>query len=87
MIEGHAQPDHVHRVRSVPPKYSLALVVGYLKGKSAMQIHRHLLGVKQDFTGKLFWSRGYRVSTVGLDEKMIRAYIRNQEEMDRQRKA
>ena len=84
LIEGHAMPDHIHLVLSVPPKYSLAMVVGYLKGKSAMQIHRQLLGVKQGFTGKHFWSRGYCVSTVGLDEKMIRAYVRNQEELDRQ---
>ena len=84
LIEGHAMPDHIHLVLSVPPKYSLAMVVGYLKGKSAIQLHRPLLGVKQGFTGKHFWSRGYCVSTVGLDEKMIRAYVRNQEEIDRQ---
>lgn len=84
LIEGHAMPDHIHLVLSVPPKYSLAMVVGYLKGKSAIQLHRQLLGVKQGFTGKHFWSRGYCVSTVGLDEKMIRAYVRNQEEIDRQ---
>lgn len=84
LIEGHAMPDHIHLVLSVPPKYSLAMVVGYLKGKSAIQLHRQLLGVKQGFTGKHFWSRGYCVSTVGLDEKMIRAYVRNQEKIDRQ---
>ena len=84
LIEGHAMPDHIHWVLSVPPKYSLAMVVGYLKGKSAIQLHRQLLGVKQGFTGKHFGSRGYCVSTVGLDEKMIRASVRNQEEIDRQ---
>jgi putative transposase len=84
LLEGHAMPDHIHLVLSVPPKYSLAMVVGYLKGKSAIQLHRQLLGVKQGFTGKHFWSRGYCVSTVGLDEKMIRAYVRNQEKIDRQ---
>jgi putative transposase len=84
LVEGHVMPDHVHMVLSIPPKYSVAMVVGYLKGKSAIQIHREALNVKQGFTGKHFWSRGYCVSTVGLDEQMIRAYIRNQEELDRQ---
>jgi len=84
LIEGHVMPDHVHMLLSIPPKYSVAMVVGYLKGKSAIQIHREALNVKQGFTGKHFWSRGYCVSTVGLDEQMIRAYVRNQEEQDRQ---
>jgi REP-associated tyrosine transposase len=84
LVEGHVMPDHVHMVLSIPPKYSVAMVVGYLKGKSAIQIHREALNVKQGFTGKHFWSRGYCVSTVGLDEQMIHAYIRNQEELDRQ---
>jgi putative transposase len=84
LVEGHVMLDHVHMVLSIPPKYSVAMVVGYLKGKSAIQIHREALNVKQGFTGKHFWSRGYCVSTVGLDEQMIRAYIRNQEELDRQ---
>ena len=84
LIEGHVMPDHVHMVLSIPPKYSVAMVLGYLKGKSAIQIHREALNVKQGFTGKHFWSRGYCVSTVGLDENMIRAYVRNQEEQDRQ---
>jgi len=69
---------------SIPPKYSVAMVVGYLKGKSAIQIHREAMNVRQGFTGKHFWSRGYCVSTVGLDEQMICAYVRNQEEQDRQ---
>ena len=84
LIEGHVMPDHVHMVLSIPPKFSVAMVLGYLKGKSAIQIHREELNVKQGFTGKHFWSRGYCVSTVGLDENMIRAYVRNQEEQDRQ---
>jgi len=69
---------------SIPPKLSVAMAVGYLKGKSAIQLHREVLNVKQGFTGKSFWSRGYCVSTVGLDEKVIRAYVRNQDEQDRQ---
>jgi putative transposase len=83
-VEGHALLDHVHRVLSIPPKLSVAMAVGYLKGKSAIQIHREALNVKQGFTGKHFWSRGYCVSTVGLDEQMIRAYVKNQEDLDRQ---
>ena len=84
LVEGQVMLDHVHMVLSIPPKYSVAMVVGYLKGKSAIQIHREALNLKQGFTGKHFWSRGYCVSTVGLDEQMIRAYIGNQEELDRQ---
>ena len=83
-MEGHAMPDHIHLVLRIPPKFSVALVVGYLKGKSAIQIHREALDVKQGFTGKHFWSRGYCVSTVGLDEATIRAYVRNQEVLDKQ---
>ena len=77
-------PDHIHLVLSIPPKYSVAMVVGYLKGKSAIQIHRRLLGVNRGFTGKHFWSRGYCISTVGLDEKTVRAYVRQQDELDHQ---
>jgi len=84
LIEWHVIPDHVHMVLSIPPKYSVAMMLGYLKGKSAIQIHREALNVKQGFTGKHFWSIGYCVSTVGLDEQMIRACVRNQEEQDRQ---
>ena len=84
LLEGQACRDHIHLVLSIPPKYSPAMVVGYLKGKSAIHIHRQLQGVKQGFTGKHFWSRGYCVSTVGLDEETIRVYVRNQEELERQ---
>ncbi len=84
IMEGHAMPDHIHLVLRIPPKFSVALVVGYLKGKSAIQIHREALGVKKGFTGKHFWSRGYCVSTVGLDEASVRAYVRDQEELDKQ---
>ena len=84
LIEGHVMPDHIHMLLSIPPKFSVAKVVGYLKGKSAIQIHREALNVKQGFTGKHFWSRGYCASTIGLDEQVIRAYVRSQEESDRQ---
>ncbi len=82
IVEGHAQSDHVHMVLSIPPKYSVSHVVGFLKGKSAILIHRQLEKVPQNFTGKPFWTRGYFVSTVGLDEQMVREYVRNQEKLD-----
>jgi len=84
LLEGHAMPDHIHLVLSVPPKLSIAMVLGYLKGKSAIHIHRQLEGVNRGFTGKHFWSRGYCVSTIGLDEDTIRAYVRDQEHLEKQ---
>ena len=83
LVEGHAMPDHVHLLLSIPPKYSLANTIGFVKGKSAIRIHRQFLGRKQGFTGFHFWARGYCVSTVGLDEQKIRAYIREQEEEEK----
>jgi putative transposase len=80
LVEGHAMSDHVHLCLSIPPKYSVANTVGCLKGKSAIRIHRDFLGRDRNFTGFHSWAGGYCVSTVGLDEKMIREYIRNQEE-------
>ena len=82
-IEGHLMPDHIHMCLSVPPKFSIAFVIGFLKGKSAVRIHRNLLGNKR-VTGLHFWSRGYCVSTVGLDEATIRKYIRDQEKLEKQ---
>ena len=82
ILEGHAMIDHIHLCLSVPPKYSVSMIIGYLKGKSAIRIHRELLGRRKGFTNLHFWVRGYCVSTVGLDEKMIREYIRNQEKLD-----
>ena len=79
IVEGHLLADHVHMCISIPPKYAVSNVVGYLKGKSAMQIARRFGGRRRNFTGENFWARGYFVSTVGLDEAMVRAYIRNQE--------
>ena len=81
LIEGHTMPDHIHMCLSVPPKFSLAFVIGFLKGKSAIRIHRDLL--KQGRTyGLHFWSVGYCVSTVGLDEARIRQYIKDQDKLD-----
>lgn len=79
IVEGHLKPDHVHMCLSIPPKYAVSGVVGYLKGKSAIMIARQFRGRERNFTGENFWARGYFVSTVGLDEATVRAYIRNQE--------
>jgi REP-associated tyrosine transposase len=80
--EGHRMPDHVHMCISIPPKYAVASVVGYIKGKSAIAIARNFLNRKRNFSGENFWARGYFVSTVGLDEDMVRDYIRRQEQED-----
>jgi len=76
-------PDHVHMLLSIPPKYAVAQVVGYMKGKSAIHIARTYMGVRRNFVGQHFWARGYFVSTVGRDEAVIRAYIRHQEVEDK----
>jgi putative transposase len=81
LLEGHAMPDHVHLCLSIPPKYSVSHTVGFLKGKSAVRIHRELLR-KRRMTGLHFWAKGYCVSTVGLEEEAIRRYIREQEQWD-----
>ena len=81
--EGHLMPDHVHILVSVPPKYSVSQVVGYIKGKSAIQIARNFQGQKKNFVGQHFWARGYYVSTVGKDEAAVREYIQKQEKEDK----
>ena len=83
LLEGNAAPDHIHILLSVPPKYSIAMTIGYLKGKSAIRVHRELMGTEGTLFGRSFWSRGYCVSTVGLDEAFIRNYIQDQEKHDR----
>ena len=82
ILEGHLMTDHVHMCISIPPKYSVSNVVGYIKGKSAISIARRFMGKSRNFGGESFWARGYFVSTVGLDEEMVRAYIREQEKED-----
>ncbi|MCF6362765.1 MAG: IS200/IS605 family transposase [Gammaproteobacteria bacterium] len=82
IVEGHLMPDHVHLCISIPPKYAVSNVIGYIKGKSAIQIARQFGGRRRNFTGESFWARGYFVSTVGLDEEKVKAYIRNQEAED-----
>lgn len=82
VLEGHLQPDHVHMLISIPPKYAVSQVVGYMKGKSAIHIARTYLGQRKNYSGMSFWARGYFVSTVGADEVVVRAYIREQEQED-----
>ena len=84
IIEGHLCPDHVHMCIEIPPKYSVAQVVGYIKGKSAIHIARDVEGRARNFVGQSFWARGYFVSTVGRDEATIRQYILNQEKREQQ---
>jgi putative transposase len=80
--EGHLMGDHVHMLISIPAKYSVAQVVGYIKGKSAINIARTFMEKKRNFVGQHFWARGYFVSTVGRDETVVRDYIRKQEAED-----
>jgi putative transposase len=82
VVEGPLMPDHMHVCLSIPPKYALSNVVGCIKGKSAITIARQFGGRQRNFTGEVFWARGFFVSTVGLDEQMVRDYIRNQEDHD-----
>ena len=82
--EGHLMSDHVHMMISIPPKYAVAQVVGYIKGKSAIHVARHFGQRRRNFVGHHFWARGYFVSTVGRDEAVIRQYIQKQENEDRQ---
>jgi putative transposase len=83
IIEGHLMGDHVHILISIPPKYSVSQVVGYIKGKSAIHIARTYAGRRHNFVGQSFWARGYFVSTVGRDEETVKKYIKKQEESDR----
>ena len=81
LLEGQAMPDHIHMCLSIPPKVSVSDAIGFLKGKSAVRIHRELLKERR-MTGMHFWTTGYCVSTVGLDEAAVKKYIREQEQRD-----
>ena len=83
VIEGCLKQDHVHMVLSIPPKYSVSYVVGFIKGKSAIHLARVYAEKRRNFVGQSFWARGYFVSTVGHDETAIRKYVREQEEEDK----
>ena len=82
VLEGHLMPDHVHMLLSIPPKYAVSQVVGFIKGKSAIYIARVYGERKRNFVGQHFWARGFFVSTVGRDEAAVRDYIRHQEKED-----
>ena len=83
ILEGHMMSDHIHMLIQIPPKYSVAQVIGYIKGKSAIYVARRYGERQRYFTGQHMWARGYFVTTVGLDENVIRNDIRDQEEEDR----
>jgi putative transposase len=80
--EGHLMSDHVHMMISIPPKYAVSQVIGFIKGKSAIHLARVYGEKRRNFVGQSFWARGYYVSTIGRDEEVIRNYIRNQEQED-----
>ena len=82
ILEGHMVQDHVHMLIKIPPKYAVAEVVGYMKGKSAIAVARQFGGRKKNFNGERLWARGYAASTVGFEESQIRTYIKNQEQLD-----
>ena len=82
IIKGNMVQDHVHMLISIPPKYSVAEVVGYMKGKSAIAVARQFGDKKRNFNGESLWARGYAVSTVGFEEQTIKDYIKHQERLD-----
>ena len=82
ILEGHLMPDHIHMLVTIPPKYSVSSFMGYLKGKSALMIFDRHANLKYKFGNRYFWSEGYYVSTVGLNEATIRKYIQDQERDD-----
>jgi putative transposase len=83
IVEGHMMPDHVHMCVSIPPKHSVAQVIGYIKGKSAIAVARQFGGKKRNFNGERLWARGYAVSTVGFELDQVKEYIRNQSSRDK----
>jgi putative transposase len=82
ILEGRLMLDHVHMCIEIPPKFSVASIIGFLKGKSAIAIARQFGGKDRNFTGEHFWARGYAVSTVGFELEQVQAYIREQQAND-----
>ena len=82
ILEGHLMPDHIHMLVSIPPKMSISSFMGYLKGKSALMIFDRHANLMYKFGNRHFWSEGYYVSTVGLNEATIKKYIQDQEKYD-----
>ncbi len=83
IAEGHLMGDHVHMLISIPPKYAVSQVVGFIKGKSSISIARNFNNKQRNYQGQKFWARGYFASTVGIDEQAVRNYIRQQEKEDK----
>jgi len=83
IIERKLVHDHVHMLIRIPPKYAPSEIIGYMKGKTAIAVARQFGGKKRNFNGERFWARGYAISTVGFEEKQVRAYIKHQEEQDK----
>lgn len=83
IVEGHLCLDHIHMVLKIPPKYSVAMIIGFLKGKSAIRLHREFGKHYKSSYGMNFWSKGYFVSTVGIDAEAIKKYVREQEDSDK----
>jgi putative transposase len=81
IVGGHIVQDHVHMLISIPPKYSVSEIVGYLKGKSAIAVARQFGGRKRNFNGEQFWARGYSVSTVGYELDKVKSYVKHQEQL------
>ena len=84
VLELNVQPDHIHLLVEIPPKYAVSAVMGFLKGKLALKIFERYPQLGRKFWGRHLWGRGYCVSTVGLDEEMIRQYVRWQEKQERE---
>jgi putative transposase len=84
ILEGHVSKDHVHLVLSIPPKYAVSDVVGTIKGRVAIRLFKHVPEIRKKYWGRRFWSRGYFVSTIGVDEAIIRQYVEKQEVKERQ---
>jgi len=84
IVGGNLVQDHVHMIISIPPKYAISDIIGYLKGKSAIAMAREFGGKKWNFNGECFWARGYAVSTVGFELDKVRSYVKNQERIDGQ---
>lgn len=84
ILEGHMVQDHVHMLITIPPKYSVAEIMGYIKGKSAIAVARQFGGKQRSFNGEKFWARGYAVSTVGFETDQIQAYIKHQQQLESQ---
>ena len=82
ILKGSMVQDHVHMIISIPPKYSVAEIVGYIKGKSAIAVARRFGGKQRNFNGEKFWARGYAVSTVGFEKEKVMAYVKEQEQLD-----